>query len=160
MDKGDKLEIKKNKKVKVSEKQIEKELIHDAKSDILITKILELINGGIVKDDIYQLIKKEYTTLSKEEFEKLHKNTLDVLTSVIVKKRKYLIEDHLNIYDELIRVNLPYTKLHITVLKAMEQKEKLLGLHKSNINFNQQNNSLNVDFSNLSVEELEKLLGK
>ena len=91
----------------------------------------------------YQKEKQEIVVLHAQRYENLYRFYMD----------EGIAPDDLNIYYN-----------PETAAKMLEKKEKLLHLHNPDVVVNTQNvenqQNINVDFSNLSVEEIKNLLNK
>ena len=122
--------------------------------------IMDMMLSGHTHADLIQHYMLFYPSLTEHSLEKDITWCYDNLKYFVNKNAEDVINRHIMYYDRIIAecVNSPFKG---DAIKAMKQKEELLGLKQIantqlNIQVNTQTN--NLDLSHLSLEELKEIL--
>jgi len=128
-------------------------------SAVLIRRktIMDMMLSGHTHADLVSYYVTNYSALTEHSLEKDITWAYDNLKYYINKNADDVINRHIMYYDQIIRdsINSPFKG---DAIKAMQAKEKLLGLSKPETQVNLQVNNNTVQVEHLSFDELQKLI--
>jgi hypothetical protein len=126
--------------------------------------IMNMLLSGCSRSDLTVWYKVNFPDRGDRSLEKDITWAYRELKKYISKEKEDVINQHLILYDKLIKDCMNDSFNKGTAVKAMVQKEKLLGLHSTpETQVNIQNNTLQVqnnkiELPPLTVEEIKNLL--
>lgn len=121
--------------------------------DALLNQMLE----GKTKTALRQWYTENYPNLTLKSLNNDMVQCYEKLREYTSNDTNEIITDHVHRYDILIDMAIDAGFVGEAV-KAMQAKEKLLRLHNPDVAI--QNNTLNVDLSNYSIEQLKEMLNQ
>lgn len=121
--------------------------------------VLEMMLKGSTKQQILEWFNDEYPDLSKHSLDKDVTFGYNALKNHVTTNAEDIITEHILYYDQIAK-DAKDNYMFDTGIKAKQAKEKLLGLHKPDTAIQVNNNSLNLDLKDITLEELKKLLNE
>lgn len=119
--------------------------------------ILDMMLQGKTTADIRKWFKENHNRLTEHSMEKDITYCYAELKKYVHLNMEDIINEHVMFYDD-IAMNAKEAYFYDQAIKAKQAKEKLLGMHKPETQVNVQNNSVNLDLKDISLEELKKLM--